>query len=284
MKKFLIEILFFKISVVIFLTPLIFLHHKNTQNPIINIQRSHFNCEKTIFLGSSDARDAFSPDIRDDLYNLSSGGFKLSESYKELKETILSKCVPNNVIISFFLGSLRSTNDLPVKTNVRFNPLRHNNPIINFFTDESRLKHINFNFKNEIIPRHYSKKRSTKNIKMLSKKGFLSHANNLSNKMYGLDYLKKIIELKKEFGFRLIFISTPRVPEYSFLLKNNEYWTEDQNFMYNQMQNNIIEYYDHTDWFNDKVNLYSYFTDHSHLTKDGSVVYTQELLNKLKIK
>lgn len=279
MRNFITYIIKLTLFVTFLFVPILFTYNLNTKNNIHELRRDQYKCEEIVFMGSSHGRDAFNPNIIKNSYNLSESGFSFEETFKEIKETVLRNC-DNSVkvvVISFSVFSLRNTNLLPRRTNVKFNTIRNPNVLLDFFLNENRSSLIGFNFLEDPKFRNQNIQITEEQIKKFYPREFNTHTNDISEIRYGQSFFNEIIKLKKKLGFRLIFIVTPFVREYNSLLNEYSFWEEDKSVMRKFHDDGTIEFYDYSSFFISELNHYSYFVDSSHLSEKGSKIFTEKI-------
>lgn len=235
---------------------------------------TNYNKQSTLFMGSSHGRDAINDSLLNDAYNISSSFQTLEENYKILSD-ILQKNKPEKVIISFSPFSLHQTNIQPRLTEqYYFFPHNIDNIVYNYFKDSSKKTKIlpNVKFPPKIVtPEDFKKATKTRMIHVID--------NDINN--FGLPFLHKIIELRNEHGFDLIFYTSPFTKEYSKAMRSFDYWEKDKAFMKELALEKKFDYFDFEMHFQDTTNYYKFFKDPDHLNPKGRHLFTEHFMGKL---
>lgn len=276
MRKFILFLIKLIVLVLLIISPFIHLYHTNLTNSLQEIRRKNYAGQEILILGSSHGRDGFYDGIIDNSHNLSSSGFTLEETFKEIIR--LDKTIPRVIMISFSPFSLNTANSKPRKSNVVFDFKSElgENPILSFFNNPSRKEYIRFSNKNQKT-QYFKKQLSEKVIKIKSINEFKSHT--LSKEKFGLKFFYKINDYCKNNNIRLIYIVTPFSTYYNNLLDCNRTWKEDLKFM--NKSNINYEFYDYSKFFDLEIQNTNHFIDGSHLNSKGGYLFTTYLKEKL---
>jgi hypothetical protein len=244
------------------------------------IRRDGYNNEEIIILGSSHGRDGIHDGLIENSYNLSSSGFTLEESFKELIR--LKNSFPiKTVIVSFSRFSLHRTNSEPNKTNVVFDFEENGeNILLNFFRNPSRKEFIlskNFMIRQNQKTQYFKPQVSEDKITVDGKIEYFSHSS--SKDYFGLKFLNKISDFCKKNNIRLVFVVFPLSSVYNEYLAQDKTWIEDLKLM--RKKENYFEFYDYSKFFKSTLLNSKHFSDGSHLNSEGGYLFTSYLKEQL---
>jgi hypothetical protein len=284
MKKFLYRILLLLVCYFIIITPLVLVYDYNIDHSILSLKREKFNCERTVFMGSSHGRDAFLDGVIPDSYNLSSSGFTLEESSKELKRVVQECDTIETVVISFSVFSFRRTNTEPVSTNVIFDykEAYGDNPYLSFFRNRSRKEFLKTISSNEDARFQHTKSQLPEEaISSLALRQYNRHTEVLGDERVALDYFEEILSLAREHNIRLIFVVTPFSTSYLEALERDQRWKADLELLRQRASTGSFEFYNFQDFFEGESPESKNFSDASHLNVTGAETFTRYLESEL---
>ena len=284
MRNFLIYLFRTTLVLLMFLSPILWIYNQNLSSNLQNLRRGRYDNEEIIILGSSHGRDGIHNGIIENSYNLSSSGFTLEESFKELIRLKDIQSPINTVIISFSPFSLHKTNSEPHKTNVVFDFEEYGeNLLLNFFRNPNRKEFVlSEKFLNpQQTKNQYNKTQGSEEIiKSKGKTEYFSHAS--SKDYFGLKYLEQISDFCSKNNIRLIFVVFPFSSVYNEYLSQDKTWNEDLKFMRNRR--NYFEFYDFSRFFDFEPLDSKHFADGSHLNSNGGIIFTNYIKKKFLFK
>ena len=284
MRNFLLYLSKATLVLLMFLSPILWIYNQNMSSNLQKLRRGGYDNEEVIILGSSHGRDGIHNGIIENSYNLSSSGFTLEESFKELIRLKDIQSPINTVIISFSPFSLHKTNSEPKKTNVVFDFEEYGeNLLLNFFRNPNRKEFVlstKFMNPQQIKTQYYKTQGSDEKIKIDGKTEYFSHAS--FKDYFGLKYLEQISDFCSKNNIRLIFVVFPFSSVYNEYLSLDQTWNEDLKLMKNR--SNYFEFYDFSRFFDFEPLDSKYFTDGSHLNSSGGLIFTKYIKEKILFK
>lgn len=284
MKDFLIYLTKTTLVLIIFLSPILWVYNQNISSNLQKLRREGYDNEEIIILGSSHGRDGIYNGIIKNSYNLSSSGFTLEESFKELIRLKGIQSPVKTVIISFSPFSLHKTNSKPRKANVVFDFEEYGeNTVLNFFRNPNRKRFVssaNFMITQQLKTQYFKTQGSEKKIEIDGKSEYFSHSS--SKDYFGLKYLEQISDFCSKNNIRLIFIVFPFSSFYNEYLSQDQIWSEDLKLMRNR--SNYFEFYDYSRFFDYEPLDSIHFVDGSHLNSNGGLIFTKHIKEKFLFK
>lgn len=223
--------------------------------------------QSKIILGASHGRHL---NIKN-FYNFCSGSQTLDLSYLIINDLIESNNKIDEIILTISPFSFDKTSKNK-SFNVRNNyPQTKDNVFFRYFKDNEKLSRIFKLFKDKTKTKTKSKDKNTKWRK--------HHLGDGSNS--GKYFLDSILSVTKKFNIKLNVVITPYTKEYLRFIESNSFWDSDKKKLKNLDRLNQINFYDFSEYFNQRKDYWKYFYDLDHMTFESgqelSVVITNNI-------
>lgn len=273
MKKFISETIFFSLLILILFSGIIIFYDK-----FIFKQReeykNYFNYkgERKIVLGASHSRYI----VPKDFYFFGSGSQTLDISELIIRD-ILKKNELDTILLVLSPFSFQLNQNNTYSRVIENYPQYEQSLALRFFNDTKKVQWF-FN----IIRKSKNNFYNLFNKNKIDLKPLIPHIGD--GTFSGQPHFNEILKLSKKYDFDVVILIPPFLNEYIDLINTKNYWKKSLLFLKNEsIKSNNVKLINLSDFFNEKKNIYQYFKDTDHITKESGAVISNYLNEFIKI-